>query len=381
MTHASGPPAMQADRRARAEPVLVLGQRPRDHLPGAATRLRRARPRRDVPRARRALVCRQPRPRRTRLLCRLAFYDSIGELRALARRHRACRRGHRRLLRARRAWPWDVWCSASRAGVTRLLRHRHAGHARRRSARGDVRISRADADPGLRPLSLLHRRPDAATGSSANSVRPRARALYCSVDPDAVSAAGLRRRAGTSAISAPIAPTGSPTWSACCWSRHAGLPHLRFVVAGPQYPGDIDWPANVERLEHVAACASTPRFYAASRFTLNVTRRRHGAGRLQPSVRLFEAAACGTPIVSDNWSGLDTLFEPGTDIALAYDAGDVLDLLSMPEADRRRLGQGARARIETAHSAHHRARELEAAILQSGAVRHSQSRSAAVAGA
>jgi spore maturation protein CgeB len=28
------------------------------------------------------------------------------------------------------------------------------------------------------------------------------------------------------------------------------LPHLRFVVAGPQYPVTIDWPANVERIEH-----------------------------------------------------------------------------------------------------------------------------------
>ena len=208
---------------------------------------------------------------------------------------------------------------------------------------------------------------------------PSARALYCSVDTDLYRPLDCAKRWDLSYLGT-YSPDRQPVLERLLLEPARRAPHLSFVVAGPQYPGDIDWPANVERLDHVGP-SHHPAFYAASRWTLNVTRADMVRAGFSPSVRLFEAAACATPIVSDNWSGLDTLFEPGTDIALAYDAGDVLDLLSMPEADRRRLGQGARARIETAHSAHHRARELEAAILQSGAVRHSQSRSAAVAGA
>jgi spore maturation protein CgeB len=92
-------------------------------------------------------------------------------------------------------------------------------------------------------------------------------------------------------------------------------PELRFVVAGPQYPSDIVWPANVERLEHVPP-AEHPAFYAASRFTLNVTRADMVAAGWSPSVRLFEAGACGAPVISDIWPGLEALFTPGEEIVL-----------------------------------------------------------------
>jgi hypothetical protein len=100
-------------------------------------------------------------------------------------------------------------------------------------------------------------------------------------------------------------------------------------VAGPQYPGHIAWPANVERLEHVAP-ADHPAFYSASRFTLNVTRADMIAAGYSPSVRLFEAAACGAPIISDVWPGLDELFEPGREIASLANTAAVLGLLNAP---------------------------------------------------
>src|SRR5581483_548045 len=87
-------------------------------------------------------------------------------------------------------------------------------------------------------------------------------------------------------------------------------PQLRFAVAGAQYPDGIEWPANVERIEHVAP-AEHPEFYASSRFTLNVTRADMVRAGYSPSVRLFEAAACGVPIISDYWQGLETFFQPG----------------------------------------------------------------------
>ncbi len=79
------------------------------------------------------------------------------------------------------------------------------------------------------------------------------------------------RRAGTSATSAPTAHDRQPTLERLLIEPARRAPHQRFAVAGPQYPADIDWPANVERLEHVPP-ADHAAFYAASRFTLNVTR-------------------------------------------------------------------------------------------------------------
>ena len=88
------------------------------------------------------------------------------------------------------------------------------------------------------------------------------------------------------------------------------LPESDFIVAGPQYPDDIRWPANVERRVHLPP-AEHRAFYNAQRFTLNITRADMIRAGYSPSVRLFEAAACGVPIISDWWDGLDTLFEPG----------------------------------------------------------------------
>jgi spore maturation protein CgeB len=118
----------------------------------------------------------------------------------------------------------------------------------------------------------------------------------------------------------------------------------------------------VERIEHVAPDAH-PDFYARSRFTLNVTRADMARVGFSPSVRLFEAAACGCPILSDTWQGLETLFEPGLEIELVETPDAVLRLLR--EADPvRRQGwiAAARGRVLAAHTAEHRAAELEQAI-------------------
>ena len=105
-------------------------------------------------------------------------------------------------------------------------------------------------------------------------------------------------------------------------------------------------------------------FYGACRWTLNVTRADMIAAGWSPSVRLFEAAACGTPIVSDRWAGLDTLLEPGREIVLADDADAVVSLLcSMPEVERRTMAERARARVLAEHTAAHRAEGLERDLL------------------
>jgi spore maturation protein CgeB len=141
-------------------------------------------------------------------------------------------------------------------------------------------------------------------------------------------------------------------------------PQRSFVVAGPQFPDDIDWPANVERVEHLDP-ARHRAFYAAQRFTLNVTRADMVRAGWSPSVRLFEAAACGVPIVSDAWPGLESVLAPGREVLVARSTQDVLGFLDgVSEAERTRIGRRARERALAAHTAAHRAAELERHALE-----------------
>ncbi len=141
-------------------------------------------------------------------------------------------------------------------------------------------------------------------------------------------------------------------------------PQLRFCVAGAQYPPDIAWPANVERVEHVPPSQHAA-FYGASRFTLNVTRAAMVSAGFSPSVRLFEAGAIGTPVISDIWPGIETLLVPGKEILLANGGNDVLRALTvLPEAARLAVGLAAQRRVKAEHSAARRAEQLETWLLQ-----------------
>lgn len=186
---------------------------------------------------------------------------------------------------------------------------------------------------------------------------PAARALYCSVDADAYRPLATPKRWDLSYLGT-YSDDRQPTLERLLVEAARAAPDLRFCVAGPQYPASIAWPANVERIDHVGP-ADHPAFYAASRYTLNVTRADMIAAGHSPSVRLFEAGACAAPIISDRWEGLDQLFSPGREIVLADDSQDVLAALRAPEAQRLAMADAARARILAAHTAKHRARDLE----------------------
>lgn len=191
---------------------------------------------------------------------------------------------------------------------------------------------------------------------------PCARALYCSVDPEVhcPDPSGPGDDAWELGYLGTYSADRQPTVERllCAPARSRGA--SRFVVAGAQYPdAALDWPANVDRIAHLAPPEHRA-FYNAQRFTLNVTRDDMVRAGWSPSVRLFEAAACGTPIVSDRWEGLSTFFVPGEEILLADGPEDVLRALSdTSEAERRRIGARARARVLAAHTAAHRAVELE----------------------
>ncbi len=186
---------------------------------------------------------------------------------------------------------------------------------------------------------------------------PAARALYCSVDEQTYKPIEAATHWDLSYLGTYSADR-QPALERLLIEPARQAPHRRFVVAGPLYPGDIVWPANVERLQHVPP-ADHPAFYARSRFTLNVTRADMVKAGFSPSVRLFEAAACGTPMISDVWSGIDTIFEPGREILLAEGTGAVLDGLNLDERRRETLGTAGRARVLAQHTAAHRAASLE----------------------
>jgi spore maturation protein CgeB len=191
---------------------------------------------------------------------------------------------------------------------------------------------------------------------------PAARPLYCSVDPE----------------------VHYPLQRPCSWDlgylgtyssdRQPGLERLlcspaaswnkgRFVVAGPQYPPEIDWPPNTQRIEHLPP-ESHRDFYCSQRFTLNITRKQMQLAGFSPSVRLFEAAACGVPVISDQWAGLEQFFEPSKEILLASSSSEVLHILQhFPEDERLALGELARQRALKSHSAARRAEELESYLL------------------
>ncbi len=182
-----------------------------------------------------------------------------------------------------------------------------------------------------------------------------ARALYCSAEalqPLVTAAQYDLGYLGT------YSPDRQPTVEALLCEPARRWPAGRFALFGPQYPYSIAWPGNVRRADHCPPDQHRA-FYAAQRFTLNVTRADMVQAGFSPSVRLFEAASCGTPIISDEWDGLETIFTPGEEIVVARSSQDVLaTLCEMPEADRTLLAERARARFLAGHTGRQRAAEL-----------------------
>ena len=195
----------------------------------------------------------------------------------------------------------------------------------------------------------------------------RAEALFCSVDPEL-----YRRTPVRAEFRCDLSYLG--TYAA---DRQTKLLRLlndaaermaeqAFLVAGPQYPAGERWSGNVQRMDHVGP-ADHPAFYSSSRFTLNLTRADMITAGYSPSVRLFEASACGAAILSDCWAGLEEFLTPGEEILLPKNADEVVEILrGVSDAERTRIGGRARERVLAEHTSEHRALEFEAIV---GAIR------------
>jgi spore maturation protein CgeB len=139
------------------------------------------------------------------------------------------------------------------------------------------------------------------------------------------------------------------------------LPERRFLIGGAQYPDRFPWTDNIFFVRHLPPSEHAA-FYCSSRLTLNVTRAPMARLGYCPSGRLFEAAACGVPVLSDLWEGLDQFFELGSEILVARNADELMAALELPDEELARVGRAARDRVLSDHTADQRARQLLAAI-------------------
>lgn len=126
-------------------------------------------------------------------------------------------------------------------------------------------------------------------------------------------------------------------------------PREQFLLAGALYPDGWKWPENVRRFDHISP-HDHPALYSSSRFTLNLTRAEMVKSGYCPSGRLFEAAACGAPILSDWFDGLDEFFEPGREILTVQSTVDVTDALKIDNCELERISKLARERTLDEHT-------------------------------
>ncbi len=192
---------------------------------------------------------------------------------------------------------------------------------------------------------------------------PMARPLYCSFDPQLYYPEEQEQHWDLGYLGT-FSQDRQPALEELLLQPAREWPEGRFVVAGPQYPDSISWPPNVTHIQHLPP-SEHREFYCSQRFTLNLTREDMRTAGYCPSVRLFEAAACGSPIISDRWEGLDTIFTPESEILTAASSREVLNILySLPKDSSQEIGRRARSRVLSEHTAAHRARQLEGYTLE-----------------
>jgi spore maturation protein CgeB len=141
------------------------------------------------------------------------------------------------------------------------------------------------------------------------------------------------------------------------------LPHYRFAIYGVRYPKDgvaalcgagVHYGGYLPNLD-------APAVYAASRVTLHIPRRQYATAMPGiPTIRVFEALACGIPLISAPWQDEERLFCDG-DFLVARDAEEMghcmKDLLHNPVAAAAQAAQGLE-RVLARHTCRHRARQL-----------------------
>jgi spore maturation protein CgeB len=201
---------------------------------------------------------------------------------------------------------------------------------------------------GGRALRLLHER------LGARHTAP----LYASIDPavHAPAPAVAAFRGDVSYLGA-FAPSRQRALEALFLAPARRMPDRTFVLGGSMYDAAFPWAENIRHVRHLEP-ALHPAFFCSSPLTVNVTRAEMAAMGHCPSPRLFEAAACGVPVLSDWFDGLDAFFTPGEEILVARNEDEATHAISLPRMAHERMGRRARERALAEHTADARAEEL-----------------------
>ena len=186
----------------------------------------------------------------------------------------------------------------------------------------------------------------------------RVAALYGSVDPEVHKpvASDARYHSDLSYLGT-YAADRQPALQQLFLEPAKRSPEKQFLIGGALYPHDFPWSGNISFVSHVPP-PRHPAFYSSSKLTLSVTRAAMAEMGYCPSGRLFEAAACETPVLSDPWDGLQQFFEPGREILVASSASDVVEFLALSPEELLSIGCAARERVLAEHTAEHRSQQL-----------------------
>ena len=188
---------------------------------------------------------------------------------------------------------------------------------------------------------------------------PHAEPLYCCVDPERYTPDPAVAPDLDLGYLGTYSDDRQPKVERLLLLPAAAMLDRRFALVGPMYPDTMQLTGNIERVEHLPP-PEHRRFYNRQRWTLNITRADMVEAGYAPSVRLFEAAACGTPIISDPWPGLDTFFPLGTHLLTADSSEKVEEILrDVPEQRRLDIAERGRRTVLEHHTADARAAQLE----------------------
>jgi spore maturation protein CgeB len=236
--------------------------------------------------------------------------------------------------------------------------------------RGDTEYLRRDQIPGFDVYFSF------TGGSTLRELQSRfgarnAAPLYCSFDPDRYRwrEPDPRYQCDLSYMGT-YAPDRQKKLEELFCKPGIAMPGKELLLAGPQYPSQTIWPKNVRRIVHLEP-EFHPYFYSSSLFTLNLTRDEMVKAGYSPSVRIFEAAGCGTAIISDAWPGLETFFKLGEEVLLASSSADVISFLKMDQQEVMKIGRRAQERVLAEHSAARRAIEFEQIVGSKVPIGHS----------
>jgi len=226
-----------------------------------------------------------------------------------------------------------------------------------RMLHGDLEYLRADLIPRF-DLYLSFTGGNILHTLEQNFGARRALPLYGCVDPDLYLRVPSQQRF---ACDLSFVGTYGPDRADCIRQLFVGaaerLPKQTFLLAGSMYPTEWAWPAGMKRFEHVAP-PEHPALYSSSRATLNLTRYEMSLAGYCPSGRFFEASACGTPLLTDSWEGLDSFFNVQEELLVVGSTDDVVQALESPNADLARMAARARERTLDEHTGRQRAKEL-----------------------